>query len=384
MKRVTQADIARALGLSQPTVGLVVGNGGKKPHEKLKQETIDRILQKAKEMGYRPDRHAQAMRGARPTLIGLLYEGGMMQVSNERAYNVARLLKERGCNLLTLDIYHGESVDEAMGHMLESQVDGVIVACTVRPSHLEPALERGLPIVGLASNDMPGLPAVRCDMRDGFLRLVEHLHSEGHRRLVQLISASDPCFSRRPWRWQQSLQMQGFRQGLERHGGTHAIGTMQDYARWKPEGLFNGFTLCIPEEYSRRESFQPFAQGMLLTRELLRAEHLPLPDVILSPNDDWAFGSINELLRAGLDVPRKITVTGFNDSRLSRDFFIPFTTVRQPTRTMTEKAVNILIRKIEKIRAKLPFKEDERLIHELPCELVVAASSCRRTASPSI
>jgi len=89
-----------------------------------------------------------------------------------------------------------------------------------------------------------------------------------------------------------------------------------------------------------------------------------LPDAVLCPNDDWAFGFVNEAIRAGVSIPDDIDVAGFNDSTLAETFYLPITTVRQPTQAMSETAVRLLVDKIEGKGAKAR-------IYDLPCELVV-------------
>lgn len=366
-KSVTQSDIARALGVSQPTVGLVVGRAGGRGMEKLRPETVERIRRKAEEMGYRPHRAAQTMRQGKARVVGMISSGTVLQAASERAFYTARALKRRGYDLLKIDLHHQDNTGEIIDHFIESRVDGVVLACTWVAEYVGPLRQRKIPLVGLSGDEIPGVSLVRGDMRGGFYRLVEHLLEQGHRTMLQFSQTRNA--DRTQWRWQQALQAQGFREGLEAAGGCHAVGLLADYPAWISEGSgIRGMSLSAGKDILGASSrFDPYRWAVLLTKKLLETS-AALPDVILCPNDDWAFGTANTLLRAGFSIPGDVAVTGFNASRLADTFFVPLTTVRQPVREMAEMAVEILIDEIE-------GRPHSAVTRDMPCELVPGKSS---------
>lgn len=377
-KTVTQADIARALGISQTTVGLVVGQStSQRGKEKLKPETIERIEAKAREMGYRPDRHAQIMRRGKTTLIGLIHSGGILQVTNERAFRVAQALKERGYEMLSFDIqWNGGHHTGAFEFMMDAKVAGILLTASyIDSEELRSLKQIKTPMVGLSAFERDGMPLVRCDMRDGMHKITDHLIGEGHRRLIQLSNSSQPEVPHTDWVWQQGLQADGFRDALLAAGGRHQIRSLAEVSQWLRESandpMPNGVTLCItPEIKCSAPRWNLYHCGAGFAQALLK-ESSDLPDAVLCPNDDWAFGFANEAVRAGISIPQQLAITGFNASSLAEMFHVPLTTVSQPIAEMSELAVSLLIDQIE---GRVP----ECRVSYLPGQLIVRASSLRR------
>jgi LacI family repressor for deo operon, udp, cdd, tsx, nupC, and nupG len=67
------------------------------------------------------------------------------------------------------------------------------------------------------------------------------------------------------------------------------------------------------------------------------------PTAIFCANDESAFGVIHELRRSGLDVPRDVSVVGFDDIYLSQAIYPPLTTVSQPRAEIGRMAMTVLL-----------------------------------------
>jgi LacI family transcriptional regulator len=375
-KNVTQADIAKAIGVSQATVGLVLGrNSNGRGREKLRAETVQRVEEKAREMGYRPHRFAQAMRQGRTMTIGMIHAGSLLQVSNERAFYTTQALKREGYQILAMDINHQASVDEIVQQFLEARVDGVLLASTMVQEHIAPLLDNNIPTVGLSSDNIPGIPQVRCDMGEGIQQLVEHLLDRGFRRLLQVVMSPAQSTNLPDWRWQAATQIAGFKSGITSAGGEWAQTSFEGYPEWlsssRASRKLHG--LLLVSSVLNRRAFNPYHPAFELAPRLLGPgnDH---PDAILCVNDDWAFGICNGLLRSGINLPRDMAVTGFNDSALAETFFVPLTTIRQPTREMAELAVKLLL---EAMNGTPP----EPSVHSLKGELVPRDSTLRAIPS---
>lgn len=376
MRSVTQADIARILGVSQTTVGLVVGrSSSQRGMEKLKPETVEKIRLKAAEMGYRPHRHAQVMREGRARLIAMIHSSGLLEVSNERMRFSAEAIKSHGYELLLLDKqWHSGGVAEIMERVLDAKVAGVICSLNLRGEENNPFEARNIPTVGLSSSEHNDTPLVRCDMRDGFRKITNHLLEQGHRRLVQFSACVEPELPFQQWRWQVSQQAFGFRDCLMAASGDHQVLPIEEYPRWFREMADfpgpAGVTLYSEEvESAIDDPYNLYFQGGFFSRQL-PADRALLPDAILCPNDDWAVGAASELMRRRVSIPDDVAVTGFNGSFLSATFPVPLTTLRQPTKEMSELAVALVIAKIE-------GKSASPKIYDMPGELIVRASSLR-------
>ena len=75
---------------------------------------------------------------------------------------------------------------------------------------------------------------------------------------------------------------------------------------------------------------------MLAAQELLRRRRRPT--AVCAANDQSAIGLLDQLLRAGVDVPGDIAVAGYDDSMLPRLAHIDLTTVSQEPRQQAERA----------------------------------------------
>jgi LacI family transcriptional regulator len=92
----------------------------------------------------------------------------------------------------------------------------------------------------------------------------------------------------------------------------------------------------------------------------------PEVDAIVCANDLIGLGALQELHRRGLAIPRRVAVTGFDDTLLSVASEPPLTTVRQPVALMAERAIEIVAQGVPE---GMPTHE------RLPAELVVRTSS---------
>jgi LacI family transcriptional regulator len=83
--------------------------------------------------------------------------------------------------------------------------------------------------------------------------------------------------------------------------------------------------------------------GEKAVEQLLARHHAALPDAVVCANDQMAIGVRHTRTAVGVRVPDKVAVTGFDDIHLARLADPPLTTVRQPMRTLGERACARLI-----------------------------------------
>ncbi len=91
------------------------------------------------------------------------------------------------------------------------------------------------------------------------------------------------------------------------------------------------------------------------------------PDAVVCGNDNWAIGALSALREGGIAVPKKMAVTGFDNSAVGTYLDVPLTTVAQPSKEMAEHAVDLLLKKIQGRRVpSVPVK--------FPCKLIIRES----------
>jgi DNA-binding LacI/PurR family transcriptional regulator len=77
-------------------------------------------------------------------------------------------------------------------------------------------------------------------------------------------------------------------------------------------------------------------------------KHGSPPDAVIAANDVMAIGWIDEAREAfGLDVPKDISIVGFDGVGQARYAAYDLTTVRQPVQRMTQSAASMLIERVE-------------------------------------
>ena len=103
------------------------------------------------------------------------------------------------------------------------------------------------------------------------------------------------------------------------------------------------------------------------TRKLLA--HRKRPTAIFCANDEMAIGCLHAIRAAGLQVPRDISVVGFDDTRYARTTFPPLTTIAQPAREIGKRVMQRLLKEIENGRSRTAEAET------VPHKLVVRAST---------
>lgn len=360
--KVTQATIAKALGLSPSTVGLVTGSCQSKATKKLKSETVERIRAKALELGYRSDRAAQTMRRGRSNLLGVVHSSGMAQTAVERAFHLGQMLHRGGYQLMVAEgLWYQGNVQEVIDQMLSARVEGVLFSGPPQLHDLESSLkalqQAQIPAVTICPNLFP-LPSVMADISQGMRDLTRHLLALGHRRLILYVKARPATKDRE----------QGFREALAEMGIPEGESvTLADLpkaaARWKKSALW-GHVVYYEGTTGPFDLFEPGELGM---RALLDAGILP--DALLCTNDYWAFGASTVCLKAGIQVPSQLAITGFDDTSFAMQGAVGITSVRQPVEEMCQKASDMLF---SLVRGEVLPPDSLKLV--LPCRIVIRES----------
>ncbi|MEU1185618.1 substrate-binding domain-containing protein [Streptomyces sp. NPDC005820] len=157
---------------------------------------------------------------------------------------------------------------------------------------------------------------------EGVRQAMGHLVQLGHRRIVHIDGGRGPGSTER---------RRAYRSAMRRHG-------LESEVR------------VIPGAHTERSGIET---GLLLPGE--RDRGLPLPTAVLAGNDRCAMGVLMSLTRAGVEVPRDVSVVGYDDSHLSHLMPIGLTTVRQDAVLMAERAVRFAMERLE--HPELPPRE---------------------------
>ena len=330
---VTIQDVAREAGVSTATVSRVMSNPG------IVAATTRAAVEAAiRRTGYAVHHSARNLRRQRTGSIVALVPNLANPFFSQILSGVSATLSPRGYHLLIADTQNGPQAGEQLVHYLGHGVaDGLILFDgTVERRHLEPAAgDRPLPPMVIACEWIEGLalPNVRVDNAAGAQLAVEHLVGLGHCDIGHVTGPAGNVLTD------------------ARIGGTRAALAAAGLVA-RPEWFFAGdFSLD---------------SGAFAARAWLDMPERP--SAVFCASDEMAAGFIGAVQAAGLDVPRDVSVVGFDNIEIAAHLTPSLSTVRQQRTTIGEEAARLVLGRIEGSVAP-----DTEIV--LPVELIARHSS---------
>jgi DNA-binding LacI/PurR family transcriptional regulator len=302
--RPTIRDVARRAGVSHMTVSRVL-NG----HQAVSAATRERVEQAIQDLAFTPSPIARGLVADRTHSIGLVSTDISDYFFSQAAAGAEIEARRRGHFLIIASVEEAMESDERgyLRLMLERRVEGLIIARPKPPVSVEKlrASAHGrLPVVAIGSVEGPGYTVVDVDNQGGGRQAVRLLLERGHRSIATITG---------PLVWPSAVRrLAGYRDALQEAGAGVDDSLVVNADGW---GLANGQT----------------ALGTLLDRD---QEFTAL----FAQSDMIAIGAIRELRARGLQVPRDVSVVGYDDHPVASFVDPPLTTVRQPTREVGERA----------------------------------------------
>ena len=344
-ERVTIRQLARLGGVSIGTVSRAL-NG----YADVNPETRERIMRLARELDYTPAAAARSLVTQRSHLVGVFLETGEGHpdpFTNPFFYEVLVGLKgaigEAGYDLLLFASEHpgnGYGEHSYLKRARHHNVEGVVLM-DVDPDEAEVRrlVRSDLACVGVDVELVgPATEYVISDSASGIALAMRHLHELGHRRIATITGLLDT----RPG----ADRLRAYRAEVQ------ALG------------------LAYRDEYVAYGDFH-IASGRTAMAKLLA---LPEPPTaVVAASDLMALGALRAADEAGREVPRDVSIIGFDDIQLAGHVHPPLTTLRQDKAGLGAEAGRALL-------ALISGDSDEPPVKTLPVELVVRGST---TSPPS-
>ena len=343
----TVQDVANAAGVSTATVSRALNLP-----ERVRPALRNKVLAAVARLGYVAHAGARAMSLRRsgtvgvvvPTIDNAIFARGL------QAFQM-RMAQAQQVVLLAFSDYDPAQEEAQVQALLARGVDALaLTGISQRPQLLARLAQRGLPWVHTGAFPAPmGTACVGFRNRDAIARAVQYLVDLGHRRIgmVAGITAHNDRAAER---------VAGVREALARAG-----------LRLSPQHLVeSGYTLVEARQATRR-----VLGG---ASECSRAANRP--SALLCGNDVLAFGALLECAAQGLDVPGDVSVVGFDDLDLARQWRPGLTTVHVPTEQMWTLAADYLL---ARLNGNLAVAEQR----EIEVELVVRGSTARANPRPA-
>lgn len=269
-RRATIVDIAVAVGVSRQTVTRAMND-----MPGINEATKQRVLDAARELGYRPSRFGRGLVKRGQQTIGLMVQNLTNPYYPELAAAVVAHAARLGWSVMLLDL---SKIDDQRAYLttLAPQVDALVGSVTIPPRELSVILP-GVPVVEIDTSpeDLPeGWGGVEFVLGPGVREAVAHLVANGARRPVVIDSPGPDRPSPR---------------------------AMMIVDEWRSHGL-SARVIDVERD--------DVAGGEAATRAHL--DEIRTADAIMAFNDFCAFGAMKELRRQNVRVPDDIRVIGLD------------------------------------------------------------------------
>jgi alanine racemase len=318
MARVTIREIAKKSEVSVTSVSFAFNNPSRLP-----EATVQRILEVAEELGYIPNPIARSMSTGRTGTIGILVPQPFTEIIRnpflyELLEGVAEICTASGYSLMIVPPLEG-SVKRAIG---SAAVDGFLtLGLELFKSTMVVLRQRDVPFVMIDSDPIEGVPLVNVDDEIGAHAVMKHVLQAGHRDIVII----------------------GIRSGKN--------GRYQEYAgilRRRMEGYLAAlaeYNLELDQHQIKLIECSSTISGRQGGCDQLfkSKDH---PTAIVAMSDAIAISVIQAANRAGINVPKELSVVGFDDISISRLITPALTTVSQPLQKKGKLAAELLVKRI--------------------------------------
>jgi len=327
--KVTIKQIAECVGVSPSTVSRVLN--GSRQHV-ISEQTRQRVLQAAEELGYQPHLGARSLVTGRTCMVALWMHHLYTAFHGQVVHLVEATLWQSGYEMLIRQVGHqSEPPRHGWG-----RVDGIIgFECVgALRSAQKTSRRRPVPVVSMGAYYLTEVDHVGVDLYTGSVQAVQHLIEQGCHRVAYLVNAE----SRHPG----DARRDAYDVVVE------AAGLPKEY--------------IVSVDQSRSAAMAAVAEHV---------EQFGLPDAIFCHNDEMAMGAYRGLRLLGVRVPDEVALVGCDGIEDTEYLEVPLSTIRQPLEEMCRLACEFLQRRMT--QRDIPVQSAV-----LMPQLVVRESSSRR------
>jgi len=310
-RRVTSRDVAERAGVSRTTVSFVLNEV---EGVRISKETRRRVLAAAKELGYVPDATAQALVSRRTRIIGLVFSRSYHHLASDAFLlqivdGLLDVVRQHGIRLLLDSVDNLEQKDSYLSLARAKRIDGIILSV---PRSNDPELhalaEEGFPVVLIGRMPTEKICSVDVDNRSASRTAVEHLLSQGHKRIGCITNAPTSFIA-------AADRLRGYQDALA-GAGLASDKSLVRYGDYGPQSGYEAMNSLLQEPN--------------------------LPTAVFIASDVVAFGAMAAIHEHKLKIPDDIAVIGFDDVPLSRFINPPLTTIRLPAKNLGRRAGELL------------------------------------------
>ncbi|RFU66631.1 LacI family DNA-binding transcriptional regulator [Peribacillus glennii] len=303
-------DVAKKANVSTATVSRVISNSGT-----VKKDTTERVLKAIESLNYQPNILARQLRRSETKTILVVVPDITNTFFSKVLRGIESVAIDSGYQVLLGDTLNDAERESGYLNILrQKKADGMILLTAKVDGQVVEDIAKQYPVV-IACEYTEGseIPTVSIDNVSSARKAAEHLITLGHRRIGTITGPFDSVLGRD--------RLKGFQQAMAQHG--------------------------IPlDSLLVQEGDFSFESGCNVMQKFL-ALGVP-PTAIFAANDEMAIGAIKAIKSKGLKVPEDISVVGFDNIKFASIFEPALTTIAQPSYEIGQKAIELLIKLINK------------------------------------
>lgn len=316
MKKTSLQDIAQSLKVSKTLVSMVLNGHG--DQNGISPQTQKRVLDKAQELNYKPNRMARGLRTGKSHTIGLI----VSNISNPFYASLCRVIEDvlsaKGYNLMICSSDENPDKEkELVSMLLDRQVDGLILSPSrEKADGLDEVVKSGLPLV-LIDRYLEDVKAdsVTVDNYRGAYRATEELLRSGSKRIGHI--SITPAY----------------------------LSTLRD----RKQGFFDALKAHEIEGATDLVCEIPFGEDKAGVEQIIQKWLGANPDIdgLFLANNSLTIDALHSLRKMGKQIPTDMQVVCFDDRELF-DLMTPtISALSQPLDEMGRKAAELLVRRVD-------------------------------------
>ena len=295
--------VARRAKVSTATVSRVLNNANV-----VKTSTLARVEKAIEELKYHPNLHARNLAGGKSRTLGVIASN----MENPFFFDIYKTIESdahaRGYEVVVANTdYRSEQLVSSIRLMIGRRVAGLAaIVSEMEPALIKELTESRIPVVFYdVGQPRQNITNIRVNYRRGIDKVMDYLHNMGHRRL-------------------------GF-------VGHHAmLGPINERMKAVLDAVARNSSLEV-----KSADADTLEGGRQATRALLSSGYQPT--AIICVNDVMAVGALRELRERGIRVPQDMSVTGFDNVKLSEFCYPALTTLHIPRERIGHIICNCLI-----------------------------------------
>lgn len=314
--------LAKLAGVSVSTASRAINNS-----PGASKETIEKINKLAKKIGYLPNSVAKSLRSKKTNTIGVILNDIQNPFFSDILWAINEKLADSNYNtIISYSNWDLELERKNILNLLSLKVDGIIInPIDEKGENINLVLESGIETVFLDSYSIyDSISHTYCDHKRAAFLGADYLLQCGHKDIL-LISAipSSSIFSR--------LYIDGYKQALR----NYKIRFKKDLILQLNDATAENLIKIFKETITNNEK--------IFTSILINSDYLAM----------FVYIAIREL---GLNIPKDLSIVGYDDITICSALSPPLTTIRQERKQIGYTSVRILLDNIKPRKRKIVEK----------------------------